>query len=94
MISSAGPNVPLTKEEREALAIEIPARLAAVDELLAKSRAMRQPKPALTKAEEAALAVEPAAGPASVQSTELAASADEQPLRTATTPPLKRGKEK
>jgi hypothetical protein len=75
VISSAGPNIPLTRKERAALAIEIPARMAAVDELLAKSRAMRQPKPALTKAEPAALAVEPAAGPVDA-TTELAASAD------------------
>jgi hypothetical protein len=94
VISSAGPNIPLTKAERAALAVEIPARMAAVDELLAKSRAMRQPKPALTKAEQAALAVEPAAGPARIRSTHLAASADEQPSRPPTTPTLKRGKDK
>jgi hypothetical protein len=92
VISSAGPNIPLTKAERAALAIEIPARLAAVDELLAKSRAVRQPKPALTRAEQAALAIEPAAGTASLQSTERAASADEQPQAPAST--LKRGKDK
>jgi hypothetical protein len=79
VISSVGPVKPLTKAEREALASEIPARLAAVDELLARSRAMRQPKPSLTEAEQAAIAVEPAAGPALSQEAELAASADEMP---------------
>jgi hypothetical protein len=92
VISSVGPIKPLTKAEREALASEIPARLAAVDELLAKSRAMRQPKPALTKVEQAAIAIEPAAGSAPAQGAELAASADEPPSSAATALPLKRSK--
>jgi len=92
VISSVGPVKPLTKAEREALSSEIPARLAAVDELLAKSRAMRQPKPALTKVEQAAIAMEPAAGPAPAQGAELAASADEPPSSTATAVPLKRSR--
>ena len=77
VISSVGPIKPLSKAEREALAREIPARLAAVDELLAKSRAMRQPKRALTEAEQAAIATEPAAGPsAAAPGPELAASSN------------------
>jgi hypothetical protein len=83
VISSVGPIKPLTKAEKEALASEIPARLAAVEELLAKSRAMRQPKPALTAMEQAAIAVEPAAGPA--QGAARAASADERPPSQAAT---------
>jgi hypothetical protein len=91
VISSVGPVKRLTKAEREALATEVPARLAAVDELLAKSRAMRQPKPALTAVEQAVIAIEPAAGPAGTQDAELAASADEQPsFPSATTLPPKR----
>ena len=77
VISSVGPIKPLSKAEREALAREIPARLAAVDELLAKSRAMRQPKPGLTEAGQAAIATEPAAGPpAAAPGPELAVSSD------------------
>jgi hypothetical protein len=93
VISSVGPIKPLTKEEKAALASEIPARLAAVEELLAKSRAMRQPKPTLTEAERAAISIEPAAGPVLSQEAELAASTDEPtPSQTATTLPLKRSK--
>jgi hypothetical protein len=94
VISSVGPIKPLTKEEEAALASEIPARLAAVEELLAKSRAMRQPKPALTAAEQAAIAIQPAAGPAASQEAELAASADEEAApQTATTLPPKGSKQ-
>jgi hypothetical protein len=66
VISSVGPIVPLTKEERRILAADVAERMAATDELLAKSRAMRQPKKTtvLTAVEQAAVAVEPAAGSA------------------------------
>ncbi len=68
VISSVGPVKRLTREEKAALAAEIPARLALTDELLARSRAMRQPKAASLAepmVETAALeAIVPAAGPA------------------------------
>ncbi len=68
VISSVGPVVPLTKSERRILAAEVPDHMAAADELLARSRAMRQPKKTLTAVEQAVVSLEPAAG--------LAASAD------------------
>jgi hypothetical protein len=68
VISSVGPIVPLTKEERRILAAEVPDHMAAADELLARSRAMRQPRKPLTAVEQA-VSLEPAAGG-------LAASAD------------------
>jgi Transglycosylase SLT domain len=82
VISSIGPIVPLTKEERRILAADVAERMAATDELLAKSRAMRQPKrtTALTAVEQAAIAVEPAAGSTNrsgfTPTREAAASAD------------------
>jgi hypothetical protein len=45
VISDIGPIKPLTEEEKLALAASVPDALAAADELIAKSRAMRQPKP-------------------------------------------------
>ena len=68
VISSVGPIVPLTKEERRILAAEVPEHMAAADELLARSRALRQPRKPLTAVEQAVISLEPAAG--------LAASAD------------------
>jgi hypothetical protein len=94
VISSVGPIKPLTKDEKASLPADVDEHMAAANELLAKSRAMRQPKPALSAMEQAAIAVEPAAGPASTQDAELAASADEQPpSKTATTVPPKRSKQ-
>jgi len=86
VISSVGPIVPLTKQERETLHAEVSDALAASDALLAKSRAARQPKAAATAAERAA-SIEPAAGPASktgAPGPELAASADVPPRQPAT----------
>lgn len=81
VISSIGPIVPLTKEERRILAADVAERMAATDELLAKSRAMRQPKKtALTAVEQAAISIEPAAGSTNrsgfTPTGEIAASAD------------------
>jgi hypothetical protein len=92
VISSAGPVVPLTKEERRFLAAEVEDHMSAADELLARSRAMRQPKATVSAAEQAAAAVmEPAAGPPSTTSVALqgiAASADAAPP----TPTVRRNK--
>ena len=68
VISNVGPIKPLTAEEKAAIADTVPDALAAADALIAKSRAMRQPKSAVTAVEQAAATIEadiaPAAGPA------------------------------
>jgi hypothetical protein len=43
VISNAGPIKPLTKDEKAALAADIPDSLAAADELITRLRALRQP---------------------------------------------------
>jgi hypothetical protein len=80
VINAAGPIVPLTKAEREALAVEIPDRLKASEELVARLRTARL-KTQLDKAgrgaaemplwaeAEMAAAVEPAAGSEAVANT-------------------------
>lgn len=95
VINSAGPVVPLTKEEKAALAQEIPDRLKASEELVARLRADRL-KTQMDKAVEAtaaaptveeievAAAVVPAAGPAP---TVEAAPSEDAPKTT-----LRRGK--
>ena len=95
VINSAGPVVPLTKEEKAALAQEIPDRLKASEELVARLRADRM-KGQLENAAEAAAAaptveeievaaaVAPAAG--------LAPAAENAPSDDADKPTQRRGK--
>jgi hypothetical protein len=91
VISSIGPIKPLSPEEKAALGEEVPDHLAAADELIAKARAARQPKPAPDAVEQAQATVEtgvaPAAG-AGEPLRDVAASADQpeddEPLPSAT----------
>jgi len=87
VISSIGPIKPLSSEEKAALGDEVPDHMAAADELIARSRALRQPRttPVVEQAEatlEADFA--PAAG-ANVPLPDIAAAADDQstPIETA-----------
>jgi len=95
VINSAGPVVPLTKDEKAALAQEIPNRLKASEELVARLRTERlktqidqagqELAAAPTAAEvELAAAVVPAAGPA--------AAPDTDPVDGTLTTILRRGK--
>jgi hypothetical protein len=82
IISNIGPIKPLSAEEKAALGDEVPDHLAAADELIAKARAARQPKPAPTTIEQAEATIEadfaPAAG-ANGPLRDIAAAADQAP---------------
>ena len=97
LISNIGPIKPLSPEEKAALGDEVPDHMAAADELIAKSRAMRQPKKTTSATVEQAQATleadfAPAAG-AQEPLREIAASADEQATSApAATVTVNRGK--
>ncbi|HUL09349.1 MAG TPA: hypothetical protein VLV76_23660 [Candidatus Acidoferrum sp.] len=80
VISNIGPIKPLSAEEKAALGDEVPDHLAAADELIAKARAARQPKPAPVAIEQAQATIEadfaPAAG-TNEPLRDIAASADQ-----------------
>ncbi len=96
VISNIGPIVPLSPGEKIALGLEVPDHLAAAEELIARLRALRQPKTILV--EQAAATIEsdvtPAAG-GNAPAPEIAASPDEPAMSA---PPavvtVKRGKDR
>jgi len=94
VISNVGPIKPLSPGEKIALGLEFPEHMAAAEELIARLRALRQPK-TVTAVEQAETTIEadfvPAAG-ANELPREIAASADEQATSApAATVTVKRG---